>query len=296
MNELIAFIRRNSRWFVFTIYIVLGLMLLFQSNPFQHRVFLTSANSVSTAVYNIGNQVTSYFNLRTANDELNARNAELLREVTDLRNQVLILQEKTLTDTLVIDSTISRFRFIVAHVINNSVSKPYNYITINKGEADGIRPEMGVIDRNGVVGIVSNVGTRSSRVISLLNPNFRLSCKIKGSDVFGSLVWDGDDPTTAMLEELPRHTVFKAGDTIVTSGYSAVFPAGLPVGRIISDGRKHQENFFTLKIKLFSDFSTLNNVQVVVDAQKEEIQEVESVTETSSSPYDKKPVKSNAKK
>ena len=263
MNELIAFIRRNSRWFVFTIYIVLGLMLLFQSNPFQHRVFLTSANSVSTAVYNIGNEVTSYFNLRTANDELNTRNAELLREVTDLRNQVLILQEKTLTDTLVIDSTISRFRFIVAHVINNSVSKPYNYITINKGEADGIRPEMGVIDRNGVVGIVSNVGTRSSRVISLLNPNFRLSCKIKGSDVFGSLVWDGDDPTTAML---------------------------------ISDGRKHQENFFTLKNKLFSDFSTLNNVQVVVDAQKEEIQEVESVTETSSSPYDKKPVKSNGKK
>lgn len=233
----------------------------------------------------MGNEVTSYFNLRTANDELNARNAQLLQEITTLKDRITQLEEQAFTDTLVPDSGISRFGFRVARVINNSVSKPYNYITLDKGFDDGIRPEQGVIDHNGVIGIVSNVGAHSSRIISLLNPNFRLSCKLKGTDVFGSLVWDGESPQTALLEELPRHTVFKEGDTIVTSGYSAVFPAGLPVGVIVSDGKKHQENFFTLKIKLFPDFSSLSNVQVITDSYKDEIQNLESRQEEVKSPF-----------
>lgn len=135
---------------------------------------------------------------------------------------------------------------------------------------------MGVIDHSGVVGTISVAGPHYSRVISLLNPNFRLSCKIKGSEHFGSLVWDGDDPSVALLEELPRHTVFTAGDTIVTSGYSAVFPAGLPVGVIVEDHKDHKENFFTLRVKLFADFTRLSNVQIVVNNYRDEILEVEN--------------------
>lgn len=263
-------------------------MLLFQGNPFQHRVYLTSANAATTLVYNLGNQVTSYFNLRTTNDDLNATNARLLAENANLRQQVAMLEEKLFTDTLVPGSLTPRFSYRVGRVINNSIFKPHNYITIDKGSADGIAPEQGVIDRNGVVGIIANVNTHSSRAMSLLNPDFRLSCKLKGTDINGSLVWDGEDPSTALLEELPRQTVYKQGDTVVTSGYSTVFPAGLPVGTVIDDGKKHQENFFTLRIKLFADFSSLSNVQIVSDNFQQEIRETENPT-----PIGKEPEKNN---
>lgn len=275
MRELFNFFIRNSKWFVFAFFAVISCMLLFQGNPYQHHVFLTSANSISAAVYKVSNNVTSYFHLHDINEDLNRRNAVLEKEVINLREEIQRYREAGFTDTMVTDSGVDHFDFIVAHVINNSISKPYNYLTLDKGSLDGVRPELGVIDQNGVVGIVSVTGNHSARVISLLNPDFRLSCKIKGSDHFGSLIWDGIDPTTALLEELPRHTVFEPGDTVVTSGYSAVFPPGLPVGVILDDGREHKENFFTLQVRLFADFTSLSNVQIVMNNYAEELAEVE---------------------
>lgn len=275
MRELFDFFIRNSKWFVYAIFVVASCMLLFQGNPYQHHVFLTSANSVSSTVYEVSNNVTSYFNLRDINEDLNRRNAVLEKEVINLREKLQNYAEKEFTDTLVPDNDVDHFDFIVAHVINNSISRPYNYITLDKGAADGVKAELGVIDQNGIVGIVSVVGQRSARVISLLNPKLRLSCKIKNSDHFGSLVWDGNDPTVALLEELPRHTVYNPGDTIVTSGYSAVFPPGLPVGIILDDDRDHNENFFTLKVRLFADFTALGNVQIITNNYSEEIATLE---------------------
>ena len=275
MNELFNFFIRNSKWFVFAFYMVISCVLLAGDNPYQRHVFLTSANAVSATVYEASNNVTSYFNLRDINEDLNRRNAALEKEVIDLREQLARYREAGYTDTMVVDSGISHFDFIVAGVINNSVSKPYNYLTINKGTLDGVVPELGVIDQNGVVGIVSASAGHSARVLSLLNPNFRLSCKIKGSNTFGSLVWGGEDPEIALLEELPRHTVYQPGDTIVTSGFSTVFPEGLPVGIVLDDGKDHSENFFTLKIRLFADFTALSNVQVVINNRKDEIMAVE---------------------
>lgn len=272
MNELFNFFVKNSKWFVFAIFVVISCMLLFHGNPYQQHVYLTSAGRVVSSVYKTSNNVTSYFNLREINDDLNRQNASLQKEIVMLRERIDGMMEKEFVDTLVPDSGVQHFDFIVAHVINNSISKPFNYLTINKGSEDGVKPELGVVDRNGVVGIVSNVGPHSARVISLLNPNFRLSCKIKRSDSFGSLVWDGKSPRQALLEELPRHTVFEPGDTVVTSGYSAVFPAGLPVGIVLEDDVDHNQNFFTLKILLFADFTTLGNVQVVVNNYRDELE------------------------
>ena len=275
MRELFDFCIRNSKWFVYALFVVASCMLLFQGNPYQHHIYLTSANAVSSAVYETANNVTSYFNLRDINEDLNRRNAALEEEVINLREKLQQYSEKEFSDTLVPDAGTDHFDFIVAHVINNSISKPYNYLTIDKGSDDGVKAELGVIDQNGVVGIVSVTGRKNARVISLLNPNLRLSCKIKNSDHFGSLVWDGNDPTTALLEELPRHTVYNPGDTIVTSGYSAVFPPGLPVGIILDDNRDHNENFFTLKIRLFADFTALGNVQIVTNNYGEELAKIE---------------------
>lgn len=246
-------------------------MLLFNSSPYHHHLYLTSAGGMAAGVYKASGNVTSYFNLRDINDDLNRRNAELQAEIGRLQQALDQYREVSYTDTLVPDSGMMPFRYIVARVINNSISRPYNYITLDRGTADGIRPELGVIDGNGVVGIVSNVGAGSARVISLLNPNFRLSCKLKRTDYFGSLVWDGRSPDEALLEELPRHTVFEIGDTVVTSGYSAVFPAGIPVGVVTANEGDRTQNFFTLRVRLFADFSTLGNVQVIVNNQADEL-------------------------
>lgn len=271
MGELFSFLFRHSKWFVFAILVVVSCMLLFRSDPYRQHVYLTSAGRLASTAYNSANNVTSYFNLRDINEDLNRRNAELQTEIAGLQRRIREMETASFVDTLRLDSGVHPFDFIVAHVINNSVSHPYNYLTINKGSLDGIRPELGVVDRNGVVGIVSNVAPHSARVISLLNPHFRLSCTIKSSDYFGSLVWDGDDPTMAVLEELPRHTVFEIGDTIVTSGYSAVFPAGLPVGVVTATDGDRTQNFFALRIRLLTDFTTLGNVQVVVNNSADEL-------------------------
>lgn len=279
MRNLFLFLLKYRAWIVFIIYVVISCTLLFNKNPYQRHVYMTSASNVSATVYDAAHSVTGYFHLRSINDDLQRRNAQLESEVIALRSKVDALELEASADSLVVVEPLKEFDFILAPVINNSITHPYNYITIAKGEADGVRPEMGVVDQNGVVGVVNVTGNRYSRIISLLNPDFRLSCKLKGSDVFGSLVWDGKSPREALLEELPKHTVFEPGDTIITSGYSAVFPEGIPVG--IVKGNEHNnadDNFFTLRIKLLTDFSQLSTVRIVVSNDRDEIKTIESTT------------------
>ncbi|WP_289758337.1 rod shape-determining protein MreC [uncultured Duncaniella sp.] len=275
MSELLKFFVKYSSWFLFALYLVAGFALLFSRNPFQHHVFLSSANIIASGVYNTTHNVTSYFSLRDINEDLQARISELELENYMLKNHLRAEREKIYADTMTVDSALTRYHFLIAHVINNSINHSHNYITIEKGRLDGIEPEMGVIDQNGIVGIVNVVGDHTARLISVLNPYLRLSCKVKGKDQVGSLVWDGRDSGEAILEELPKHAKFVKGDTVVTSGYSSVFPEGVPVGTILSGSRDREDNFYTLRIKLFTDFSTLSTVRVIRDNMKEELAEVE---------------------
>lgn len=275
MRNLIDFFLRYSSWMLFAAYMAAGCFMLFHSNPWQHHVMLTSANAVSAVVYKGASNLTAYFHLRDINEDLQRRNSALELEVINLKQQLERTRELVYADTMTTDSALQRYSFILARVINNTTHRTHNYITIDKGSADGIRPEMGVMDQNGVVGIVNVTGPHSARVISLLNNHLRLSCKVKGHDHVGSLVWDGTDPEEAILEELPRHAVFEIGDTIVTSGFSTVFPEGVPIGTIIKGLRDHDENFFALRVKLFTDFTTLGTVRVIADSMTDEIREVE---------------------
>lgn len=244
--------------------------LLFHNNPYQQHVYLTSANAISASVYNGTSSITSYFNLRDINEDLQERNALLELEVISLRNQVNDLRLAT-ADSTTIPDDMQHIDFILARVISNSISSPHNYITINRGSKQGIKPEMGIVDQNGVVGTVDVVGPNASRVISLLNTNFRLSCKVKGSDSFGSLVWDGVSPYHAQLEGMPRHVQYHRGDTIVTSGYSSVFPEGIIVGIIDSDKKEATDNFISLRIKLTTDFTQLSTVRAISSELKDEL-------------------------
>ncbi len=286
MRNLLNFFLRYSSWFVFLFYALLSCYLLFTRNPYQHHVYLTSANAVASGIYEVTGNVTSYVGLRDINDDLQRRNAALEAEVVMLRAQNKHLRQDILQDSLRSLDSVGRFEFVIASVINNSVIRPYNYITIDKGTADGLAPEMGVMDQNGVVGVTNVVGKHHSRIISLLNPNFRLSCKLRGNSAFGSLVWDGRNPSEALLEELPKQVRFHKGDTIITSGYSAMFPEGIPVGTVIGSTRGEDDNFHTLRIRLLTDFTTLSTVKVISNRDIVDIKEVEAEEVHSSNPAD----------
>lgn len=279
MSELLKFLVRFSSWFLFVVYLIAGFVLLFSGNPFQHHVYLTSANRISSGLYSTANSVSSYFFLKEINEDLQRRNSDLELEIYRLNDVIRHYREQAYADTMSVDSALSRYHFVIAHVINNSINRAHNYITIDKGSLDGIMPEMGVMDQNGIVGIVNVVSDHTARLISVLNPYLRLSCKVKGHAQVGSLVWDGKDPSEAMLEELPKHSEFTPGDTIVTSGYSSVFPEGVPVGTVMSSTRDIEDNFYTLRVKLFTDFSTLSTVRVIRDNMREELSAVEKELE-----------------
>lgn len=276
MRNLLNFFIRYGAWFLFVFYAAISCFLLFQRNPFQHHVYLTSANAVVSGVYDVAANVTGYINLRDINSDLQRRTAALESEVIALRENNRALRQQLLQDSIRATDSLGRFRFILTTVVNNSVVNPYNYITVNKGRLDSIQPEMGVMDQNGVVGVVNTVSDHHARIISLLNPNFRLSCKLRGNDAFGSLVWDGKSPYEAILEELPKQVRFHKGDTIITSGYSAVFPEGIPVGTIIGSTRGEDDNFNTLRIKLLTDFSTLSTVKVISNREIADIRQAET--------------------
>ena len=270
MRGLIDFFVRHSGWAVFLLFATLSCVMLFRGNP-----YMTSAGAVASAVYRTSNSVTGYFHLRGINEDLQQRTAQLEMELIDLRRQLRAAGEKIYGDSVPVDSALRQYRFIMAHVINNSIARSNNFITIDRGESDGVRPEMGVVDQNGVVGIVNVTGPHTARLISVLNSDLRLSCKVKGSDAFGSLVWDGKSPRRALLEEMPRHVEFALGDTVITSGYSVVFPEGIPVGRVVGHKRDDDDNFYSLSVELFTDFATLSTVRVIENFSKDEIESVE---------------------
>lgn len=274
MRNLLNFILTYSKWFVFTFYVLLSLILLFSTNSYQKSVYLTSANAVSGSLYGMANGVSGYFNLREINGELQKSNAYLENEVFNLRTQVADLKSQ-LSDTL-FEKEQKRYDYVLASVVNNSTRHPRNYFTINRGSGDGIRPGMGVVDHNGIVGIVNVVGPHTSRVISILNRTQRFSVKIKGTPFVGSLSWRGLDPKTAYVEEIPRHASYRTGDTIVTSGFSTTFPEGLPVGVIMNKVHCADDNYYIFKVRLTSDFRNLSTVRVINDIYKSELDSLQN--------------------
>lgn len=273
MNNLLNFISKHYHWAIFIIYLIMSLVMLFNNNPYQQSVYLTSANSVTATVYEGMSAVTGYIHLKDINEDLQERNALLEMEIIKLRSQ-LNEYKIQLPDTT-LQPRLQQFDFIVAHVISNSIAQPNNYITINRGSNDGIMAEMGVVDQNGIVGVVDVTGPHSARIISLLNPDLKLSCKLKNSEYFGAMIWDGVSPEYGILEQLPKHMKFAVGDTIVTSGYSSTFPEGIIVGTVTGRARNMTDNFVSLKVKLTTNFSQLGTVRVISNNMREELKALE---------------------
>lgn len=276
MRRLLAFLIRYHYWFFFIILEVASLLLLFRYNRYQQSVLLTSANGVVGTVYQVQRITSEYLGLKQINEELLQRNMELERRAVYAESKYKDL----IADSLYhIPSNDEIFTTIGARVINNTLHKLDNFITLNRGRSSGIKEDMGVLDAQGVVGIVYKVSDHYSLVISLLNSQMNLSCKIKGTDYFGYLHWEGDDPQAAYLKDLPRHAEFTLGDTIITSGYSTVFPEGLMVGTVDDITDSNDGLSFLLKVKLASNFGALRNVTVIAASEKEERNNLENYTE-----------------
>lgn len=262
MRNLLNFLFRYNHCIVFVLLQGVSFLLLFSFNNYQHSRFFTSANAFIGKIYEATRAVTGYFDLQRQNDVLMERNIWLEQQLL-LADKRLKEMEEASTTSWPAETTTTMFQSYKAGVIKNSLNRADNYITLNQGSLAGIKPDMGVIGPNGVVGIVYKTSPHYSLVISLLSSKSNLSCKIAGNEYFGFLQWEGDDSRYAYLKDLPRHAEFAIGDTIVTSGFSTVFPQGMMVGVIEEANDTNDGLSFLLKIKLATDFGKLRNVHVL---------------------------------
>ena len=275
MRNLLNFFLKYNYWFLFILLEVISFALLFRFNNYQGSAFFTSSNQMAGMVYEAANNVTGYFHLKSINDDLVQENVELELQIERLRSALMELTADSVgLEKMKLDA-LKGYDIYRANVINNSLTHVYNYITLDKGENDGIRSEMGVINGSGVVGIVYHTSANYSVVIPILNSKSSISCKIKRSDYFGFLKWDGGSSEYATVKDMPRHSLFSLGDTIVTSGHSAVFPGGIPIGTVEDMSDSHDGLSYLLKVKLFTDFGRLNDVRVIAQKGLEEQIELE---------------------
>ena len=262
MRNLLNFLFRYNHCIVFVLLQGVSFLLLFSFNNYQHSRFFTSANAFVGKINEVTRAVTGYFDLQRQNEVLLERNIWLEQQLL-LADKRLKEMEEANTTSWPAETTTTMFQSYKAGVIKNSLNRADNYITLNQGSLAGIKPDMGVIGPNGVVGIVYKTSPHYSLVISLLSSKSNLSCKIAGNEYFGFLQWEGDDSRYAYLKDLPRHAEFAIGDTIVTSGFSTVFPQGMMVGVIEEANDTNDGLSFLLKIKLATDFGKLRNVHVL---------------------------------
>lgn len=272
MRNLFQFLIRNSSWLMAIVLIAISLYLVFSYNSYQRSIYLSSANRVTGWVYKASSEVDAFMHLKKNNRSLLEHNARLEEELSRLKAQLSnIAIDSMTTNAFVDDSTTmtSQFSFIPAEVTNISFSGNNNFITVNKGSLHGVKPDMGVVSNDGVVGVVLNVSRNYSVIIPIINPKFRLSAKIKGSASTGSVSWDGKNFDVAQLRELPKHETFEQGDTILTS-FSRIFPKNIVIGYATEQIRSKDDNFNALNIELATDFHSLMGVLIIEDKNFEE--------------------------
>ena len=274
MRNLLEFLAKYNHWFVFLILEVVSMVLLFQYNSYQGSAWFSSANAVTGKLYEWDANVETFFSLTKVNQEQTQRNAYLEQEVQKLSDSLVSVTKDSSIYHRDQFALLRNYRLIPAKVVANSVDKPGNLMTIDKGSADGIHKDMGVISGTGVVGIVYLVAEHYAIVIPVLNTKSNISCMIQNRGYFGYLRWKGGVSDLAYLEEVPRHAHFKLGDYVVTSGYSAVFPPGVRVGRILHVFNSADGLSYRVQLRLSTDFARLRDVCVIEDAAMKERLEI----------------------
>ena len=278
MQSILNFFIRHNHWFLFILLEGISFVLLFSFNSYHGATMFTSVNGVAGNVYSALSDIDGYFSLKDENTALLEHNKELIRQANAMKEELRAYKDSAALADCVNTNGVSNdgYYFCTARVTNNSINRVNNFITINKGKSDRVDIDMGVFNEKGVVGKVYQVSDNFALVMPLLNSKTSLSCVIKGDNNFCSLKWTGDDILHANIDDLPRHGSFKKGDVVVTSGFSSIFPSDIPVGEIVEFTESETSNFNSAKVRLFVDFSSIDNVFVVGNDGKDEQKELEA--------------------
>ena len=302
MRNLFIFLFRFRGALVFGLLEMISLYLFVANNSYQRAAFFNSANSYAGQVLARRTQVTDYFHLAEMNQQLAAENAALRQQLypadstrreadsvalpparTDSLRRVRYRRPATRPDTLLLGqqrlpARDPSYPLVPARVVNNMLHNVDNYLTLNVGSANGVLPGLGVVAAGGVVGRVKVVSEHYATVTSLLHSKTSIASKIKRDGTFGTIRWQGDDPTHALLDNVLRETKLVKGDTIVTSGYNAVFPEGIFIGTVDSFVKEPDKNFWTVRVRLGINFANLTYVYVVTSRPQAERDTVEART------------------
>ena len=263
MRNLLAFLAKYNHWFVFILLEVVCFVLLFRFNNFQGSVYFSSANAVAGKVYEYNSSVTTFFNMSQSNKKLSERNLILEQQVRALTQYIATHHGDSLAMEQCQKQALAGFKLIPAKVIQSTINREDNLITIDKGKADGIHEDMGVACGTGVVGVVYMASDHYSIVLPVINVNSNISVMIRKRGYFGFLHWKGTPSDIAYVDDVPRHARFALGDYVVTNGYSSIFPPGIMVGKILHVFNSSDGLSYRVQLRLSTDFGKLRHVCVI---------------------------------
>jgi rod shape-determining protein MreC len=272
MQQIINFLIKNSYKLLFLLLLGVSLTLTVKSHSYHRSQYINSSNAVSGYTYNQINSVKEYFGLRQKNEDLARENARL-KEILFNKKDTVLESKFTVPDIL------SNYTVRQAKVIKNSYSKQENFLTLDRGAFEGLRTDMAVISDRGVVGIIEKTSKNFATVISILHTKNPLNGKIKNSEHFGSITWDGKNAGYVQLIDVPKLATLKKGDTIVTGAQSAIFPENIPIGKIDRIFIEKGTNKYVINIRLFNDMTSLGYVYIIENKKKKEQQALETETE-----------------
>jgi len=258
MRQIIDFFVRNKNFILFLTLFSFSLIMIFSNSSFHNSLVLNSTNSFTAKLYKSSNSITSYFNLKNENNGL-------VKENTILKK--IIFNSKYNYDSL-------KYNVFDSKIIKNSYSFNNNYLTIDKGLNDSVNEDMGVVSDKGIVGITDRVSMNYSRVISILNTKLNLNAKLKKSNHFGVLNWNGIGFNSIQLKDLPKQSPVSIGDTIVTGGNSFIFPEGILIGEVSSYKLDETQNYIEIEVDLFNDMTDIKNVYIIKNNHLEELKDL----------------------
>ncbi|MGO4822391.1 MULTISPECIES: rod shape-determining protein MreC [unclassified Flavobacterium] len=271
MQQIFNFIFKNSNRILFLLLLCISLLLTIQSHSYHKSRVISSANFVSGGVYEKVNNISEYLNLKTQNDALAIENARLKSLLFNTKDTLKIKNFENLKGSLPGD-------IVVSKVIHNSYNVHENFLTLNSGSLQGIKPDMGVVNNLGIVGIVDKTSAHYATVVSILNVKSQINAKIKKSNHFGSLIWNGRSTGFVQLIDVPRLAAIRKGDTIVTGGQSVIFPENINIGTIDKIEIDNKTHYYTINVKLFNDMTNLGHVYIIKSENRDELNNLEKTT------------------
>ena len=268
MQQIVNFILRNKTFLMFLLLFGISFALIVQSHSYHKSKVVNSANFLSGGIYKNTHTLKQFFSLRKQNEILVEENNRL---------RALLFNQEEKIDSFKVDTVTfpSSYRFIPATVYKNSYSASDNYLTVGKGEKDGVKQDFGVISSKGIVGIVDNTSNKYSRVISILNTNSKINARLTKSDHIGSIEWNAKSPEYVQLTDINKFAPVSVGDTIVTGGRSSIFPKGILIGTVDSYEIDSGGDTYIIQVKLFNDMTSIGHVYIIENLDAEEIRTLE---------------------